>query len=116
MNPKCGHCPLLAEDGPCPGQRNRRVCEREDAASPVHSPGIARKLLNFAVAAVQHVAAGAPMATAEAKTERLGICQACEHFENGGCKLCGCSMDMKAGWADSSCPLDSPKWGPVASE
>lgn len=113
MGEKCGHCPLLAEDQPCPGQRNPRVCERADPSSPEHAPGILTQILSFGVAVIQHVAAGAPQANEAQKNARLAICQACEHYEPGRCRVCGCGLSMKAGWADQSCPLDPPKWGPV---
>ena len=114
MRGKCGHCPLLTEDRDCPGQRNTRVCERADTASPDHAPGILQQIANFAVAATQHVAAGMPMASEEQKIARLTICRACDFFENGGCRLCGCSMDIKAGWKEQSCPIG--KWLAISPE
>jgi hypothetical protein len=109
QNCKCNHCPLLAEDRECPGQKNRRVCERADPSSPEHAPGILKQILAFGQAVVQHVAQGMPMATDEQKNARLAICQACEHFRDGGrCHLCGCGLGVKAGWAGESCPIG--KW------
>lgn len=100
----------------CRGERNNRVCLYSDEASPEHRPGFLQKLANFTMAVASHVAAGMPLATTEQKNARLVICQACEHFENGGCWKCGCSMDMKAGWTDQSCPLEPPKWGPLPAD
>ena len=110
---KCNHCPLLTEDRECPGQKNRRVCVRADPESELYTPGILEKIRSFAVATARHVAAGSPMATEEQKAARLGICATCEHLdhERRGCRLCGCSMDMKTGWADSACPIG--KWTAV---
>lgn len=116
MNEKCKICPLLeTAQQACPGQRNTGVCKRADTKSPDHAPGILRQILNFGMAVVHHAAQGMPMATEEQKNARMAVCRACEWFDGdkGGCRKCGCSMDMKAGWADRSCPLDPPKWGPV---
>lgn len=112
---KCTNCPLATSAESCRGERNARFCERANPKSPDHSPSFLRKLANFTVAFVEHVAAGVPMATDEQKNTRLAICQACEHFVNGGCRKCGCSMDIKASWAEQACPLDPPKWGPVTA-
>lgn len=113
MNVKCDHCPLLTEDRECPGQRNAGVCDRADPSSPKHNPGILEKIVNFAVAVVQHVAAGSPTAAPEQTAERLAICQECEHHDpdRDRCSVCGCGLSLKASWADQSCPLE--KWGPV---
>lgn len=111
MNPKCGHCRLLGETGQCLGQRNSRICLRADPKSDLHLPGIIEKIVSFGVAVVEHVAAGMLLATEKQKAERLAICNQCEHFKDGGCKLCGCSMDIKAEWADRSCPIG--KWLPI---
>lgn len=107
-NPKCGHCPLLAEERECPGQKNPRVCVRADPTSELHDQGILRKIANFATAVVQHVAAGMPEASPEVKVARLAICQGCDEFNAGSCRLCGCGLEVKAGWADQECPIG--KW------
>jgi hypothetical protein len=70
-------------------------------------------------AAVQHVAAGSPVATPEVKASRLAICRthACGFFRVGnryGQGGCGCYLEVKAEWADQSCP--ARKWGPVTGE
>lgn len=114
MNEKCQHCPLLAEARACPGERNRRVCQRADPESDIHDPGILKKIAGFAKAVLKHVGAGRPMATEEQKAARLARCRACEHYDDGRCRLCGCGLDMKAGWADQGCPAG--KWSPIAPE
>lgn len=74
------------------------------------------KVKNFAVATVQHVAAGMPMASDEEILRRHDICQACEFFKNNACSKCGCPVYRdkkfvsKLAWADQSCPVG--KWGP----
>lgn len=43
--------------------------------------------------------------------KRLKICKKCEHFIPARCKCekCGCFMDYKTFFLDSSCPIG--KWG-----
>jgi hypothetical protein len=49
--------------------------------------------------------------------ERLKICNACEHFKDNSCLLCGCvvvrdkNFNNKLAHKNHSCPIN--KWGPV---
>lgn len=113
MNSKCDHCQLRDEHRECPGQRNRRVCQRADPQSDLHDPGILEKIVNFAAAAVRHAAAGLPQATAEQAAARLAICESCEHFDGGTCRLCGCGMEVKVSWAEQACPIG--RWGTITA-
>lgn len=116
---KCDHCPLRGQLGPCPGERNSRVCERADTQSTMYSPSLVRKLLGFAKAAIQHLAAGSPLATEAQKVERRAICNTCDYFKDGGCLKCGCpssGLETKIGWADQTCPLDPPRWAPIPTD
>jgi hypothetical protein len=76
------------------------------------------KVANFAAAAVQHVAAGAPRCTDEQIAARHDICLGCEHYQGGACTQCGCPVSReknlisKLAWADQSCPVG--KWGTVS--
>lgn len=114
---KCDHCPLKTEDRDCLGERNPAVCRNANPSSPTYRPGIIARLLNFAGAVVQHVAAGMPEAPPGVAAERLAICRECEHFdaEAQQCRLCTCSMPWKVTWADARCPDEPPRWGPVTS-
>lgn len=79
-----------------------------------------QKAKNFAVASVQHVAAGMPTCTDEEIVRRHDICMGCEFFKDSTCTKCGCPIKRdrefisKLAWADQSCPVG--KWGPVAKE
>jgi hypothetical protein len=48
----------------------------------------------------------------EIKQERLNICSTCHYFKkiSRQCSVCGCFLDVKVLYSDSTCPLDSPKW------
>jgi len=49
--------------------------------------------------------------------QRLAICQACEHYQNDACMLCGCTIvremnfNNKLAHKNGSCPVG--KWGPI---
>jgi len=99
------------------GSRTRvfRACD----AAPKESPSLFQKAANFAAAAAQHVAAGAPMASEAEVARRHDICTACPHFDGKACGLCGCPVNRernwlsKLSWTDQKCPDDPPRWGPV---
>jgi hypothetical protein len=48
----------------------------------------------------------------EVKADRLKICSDCSYFKkiSRQCGICGCFLDVKCLHADSTCPLDAPKW------
>jgi hypothetical protein len=77
------------------------------------------KVANFAAAAAQHVAAGAPRCTDEQIQVRHAICVTCPHYRDNACGLCGCPVIResnylsKLSWADQQCPDNPPRWGPV---
>jgi hypothetical protein len=85
------------------------IAEANPPAVPM--PGLARQAVNFVGAVAHHVAAGMPSAPAEVKAARLAICRECDLYvpETARCR------DVRCGWADMSCPLDPPRWGPVTS-
>jgi hypothetical protein len=95
--------------------------ERPQSSEPdltrTDAPSFLTKVKNFASAAVQHVAAGMPMASDEEIIRRHDICLQCEHLQNNACALCGCPVARAAGyvsklsWADQECPAG--KWGKV---
>jgi hypothetical protein len=82
------------------------------------APGFLEKVRNFASAAVDHVAAGMPMASDEEILRRHDICLACEHLQDNACTQCGCPVSRvrgymsKLSWADQECPLG--KWRKAA--
>ena len=83
------------------------------------APGFLEKVKNFATAAVDHVAAGMPMASDEEIIRRHDICLGCEHLVDDACTQCGCPVARvrgyvsKLSWADSECPVG--KWGKAPS-
>lgn len=82
---------------------------------PDCGPSLARRVWNFAKAAVQHVALGMPTAPPEVQRARLALCLVCEQYrpDNETCKhpQCGCFVRGKTYWAAQACPLG--KWGKV---
>jgi hypothetical protein len=82
-------------------------------------PSILEKVKNFATAAVDHVAAGMPMASDEEIIRRHDICLGCEFLQDNACTQCGCPVARvrgyvsKLSWADSECPVG--KWGKAPS-
>jgi hypothetical protein len=88
--------------------------------SRTDAPSFLTKVKNFAVAATQHVAAGAPMASDEEIIRRHDTCTACEFLTDNACTKCGCPVVRarqyvsKLSWADSACPVG--KWGPVSGQ
>lgn len=108
------------------GQLLERPCN--SSRSPKQAVNLSRagdvpflqKVRNFAVATVQHVAAGMPTATDEEILRRHDICRGCEFFKDNSCSKCGCPISRdrkfvsKLAWADQSCPVG--KWGPQAGQ
>lgn len=136
--PVGGDLPCLGAEEPeafgywCPlahagGEIDRRMIVGRSAIGqtpprPQETPGLLRRAASFAGAVVGHVAAGAPTVSAEVKEARLAICRSnvCGQYrdEEGvpACLACGCGrrgLAVKASWADQSCPLEPPLWGPV---
>jgi hypothetical protein len=50
--------------------------------------------------------------TPEIRNERLSICYTCEYFKkiSRQCGQCGCFLDAKTRYKESTCPLNEPKW------
>lgn len=76
-------------------------------------PSTMVKLARFTVAAVKHIANGAPTASDELIEERLNICKGCEFYTGYSCRKCGCTINSKklvskVAWEDSKCPVG--KW------
>ena len=69
------------------------------------------QIQNFSKALFNHTINGFQYVSAEAKNDRLSICNNCENYEkvNKMCNICGCFLEIKTGWASEKCPID--KWG-----
>jgi len=71
----------------------------------------AKNMMELAIKMAKQAVNGGPIKVpAETKQERLKICEECPSFEphERRCKECGCYMELKASFTDSSCPLE--KW------
>lgn len=78
-------------------------------------PSLLKQAVNFGQASIEHALAGLPQATLEQQEERLAICRGCEFFKDNFCLVCGCVLSgAKLRWAEQQCPLENPKWGPIA--
>lgn len=120
-DPSFAHfCEFAASGDPLRGAHvvNRSAIGAAPAPSP---PGLLRRAANFVQAAARHVQAGFPQAPPAAAAARLATCRAdtCGFYDAAGDRCmhsgCGCYLAIKTAWADASCPLDPPLWGPVAA-
>ena len=76
-------------------------------------PPVGTKLRNLADTMIEEAKAilsKRPQTTPEEKKRRLSICANCEHFDKDRkiCKICGCYMQIKAGFRSVGCPIG--KW------
>jgi len=58
------------------------------------------------------------LTTAEQFKERMALCEKCEegydknvYLNTGGCRICGCSLEVKLKMITTECPLK--KWGSI---
>lgn len=117
----CGYpSPDTSVPRSCP--RGSQIAPLPEPVEPMPSrsaPGFLEKVKNFATAAVDHVAAGMPMASDEEIIRRHDICLGCEFLQDNACTQCGCPVTRvrgyvsKLSWADSECPVG--KWGKAPS-
>lgn len=108
-----GYCRLALEGN---DTDRRHIVDRAKIGIKPAMPSLARQAVNLATATAQHIAAGARPASETERERRLAICRAntCGQYLPGDkCAKCGCRMEIKAAWAEQSCPLDPPLWGPV---
>tara|TARA_B100000085_G_scaffold13554_1_gene11619 strand:+ start:267 stop:641 length:375 start_codon:yes stop_codon:yes gene_type:complete len=77
-------------------------------------PSFIKKIRNFALATIKHIATGAKMCDDKTIQKRYEICQSCSNFTNNSCSLCGCHLTRnkrfisKLAWKDQKCPIN--KW------
>lgn len=77
-------------------------------------PSFIKRIKNFALATITHIATGAKMCDDKSIEKRYEICQSCSNFSNNSCKLCGCYLTRnkqfisKLAWKDQKCPIN--KW------
>lgn len=60
--------------------------------------------------AIDVIAGKSVISEDELRDERLKVCEACEHFEQGlrRCSICHCFMDVKTKFVAAECPIN--KW------
>jgi hypothetical protein len=88
------------------------MSEKEEECCKKEFPGAIEMLGNLANTAKNFVQKPT-FATEEQQAERLDICNACDHFVEGRCQLCGCVMKIKVKVANIHCPDNPPKWTEV---
>ncbi len=90
----------------------------------VKPPGRFRRLWTFAKACWRHVRNGLPNASPADQEHRRAICRSnqCGEYnaKDDACNKCTCKLAAgvisKTAWAQETCPLKPPKWGPVKGE
>jgi hypothetical protein len=86
------------------------------------SPSLLTKAGSLANSVGSWAKAGFQVVDESQLQSRLDICKGCEFWDQSGyagtgkCKECGCSTQGKLRMATSYCPLNPPKWGPVAQD
>lgn len=86
-----------------------------EAATVVHrAPTLMEKAKSAALAGRRFLLAGLPIAPEAVRAVRKRACEgdphtpACEFFDNGTCKHCGCNLMFKQAMATEHCPIG--KW------
>lgn len=77
-------------------------------ADKIEYPSAGAMVKSAAKAAADFAASGFKVIDATERERRLDICHACEFFDAGRCRKCGCFMTIKARIAASRCPIG--KW------
>ncbi len=81
-------------------------------------PRLLRRVVNFAVAGVSHVASGCSSVSDSIYEERLAQCRSCSScdLERLVClePSCGCQLEVKARWSTADCPLG--RWRRLESQ
>ena len=100
---KCRNCGYVA----------RRAGTRRQCG--IHGPEPLEKLSHYAQAVTRWTLAGLPKRSAEQIAALHAICQACDRYDGGACKVCGCAVSEspiplvnKLAMATEVCPLG--KW------
>jgi|TARA_Y100000310_G_C20256945_1_gene611787 hypothetical protein len=94
--------------------------KKKEEKERLEAPPLSKRLKNFTISAIKHVAKGMPTCTQEEIDERLEICRGCKWFRGGSCRKCGCACNNnkkflnKLAWADQECPIG--KWGKIEED
>jgi len=76
-------------------------------------PSLMTQVSSFGMALVSEAGAifhGHEPVSAEEQHARLSICVTCPNYDTGRCLLCGCNMDVKAGFRTAKCADNPPRW------
>lgn len=97
-----------AGQGPCVSE----IANSADQRDTNKGPGLPRRVLNFGLGVMRHVAGGLRRVDQATYDGRLAICANCPscNLEHWICRerSCGCFLKRKAWWASQKCPLE--KW------
>jgi hypothetical protein len=87
-------------------------CYCADHEAPAELPGLLASGVHFAAAMGKHLLNRGKNVDEATYQRRVALCVACEHYDDGRCRKCGCkvagSVVAKARWASEKCPLG--KW------
>lgn len=86
-----------------PLQHGLTVIGCQDQDKP-ELPSTFEQVKNFSKAATEHIATGSKMASQKEYEHRLNTCALCTWRKDARCSVCGCFIEKKASWAESSCP------------
>ena len=96
-----------------PPSKTDNMSSLETPEQELNAPNLMTQGWSFAKAVGAYAKSGMKNTSEEDYAERMLICDTCEWRSGGRCMKCGCSIDRKAGWASSDCPIG--KW-PKASQ
>lgn len=94
-----------------PAKTSRAPSRRKCAGHPpVKTPGLGRKVMNFAGSMVTAALDGFATVTPEQTAARLEICSTCDRYDvdTNQCLKCGCPLSWKPTLRSTVCPLG--KW------
>ncbi len=103
-------CMTCGRPATAPDPNPRRIHRRCTAGQMPH---LARRAANFSRAVSSHILSGFATVSPDTHASRMEHCESCELYTDGWCAHpdCGCTMRVKAQWADQTCPIG--KWGAV---
>ena len=88
-----------------------RNCSIGEESKPPEFPSLGEQMVHFASDMVQWAGAGFPVSAREERERKAAICRACDWFENGRCRECGCACGWASFLETKTCPhKDGDKW------
>jgi hypothetical protein len=80
----------------------------DEVPPPPEFPSLVEQAAHLAGAVGRFVASGAKRASEEERARRMAICEGCENYAGGRCRLCGCQLHAKVLMLSEHCPIS--KW------